>query len=518
MSSDPWVHLPAADAERLDVRADICIVGAGAAGAYMARELAARGRNVVVIEAGATPCVDAETIGFPAVFTPAPYPGAVTGRMFGVGGSTSRWGGLLAPHTTFDVRTGADGGVWQWIVDVVGEESTRVLGVLGYAGGPDFDTFPATRLPPAVLQAISNAFHVQAGLYLPFPRKNLAGLIPSMPGGGPCLILGAVAKRWIIEPGRAGARIAGMTAESVNGRQAHVRADQFVIAAGAIESARILLEIDRSAPQPVLPPATCPGGYLADHLSVAIADAGPLDRTMAARLFAPWFTGPWMHGLRFLERQPAAEAPRCFLHFIFDNDNPGFLLAKDVLVSMQGKRFPKLTPGMVARGLGGLTGLAFGRYVRSRLFIPRGTPVRLQLDIEQPLRRENAVTLSDRRDAHGRLMPHISWSVSDDDHRLIETTARRLLGHWPQAGGVPRLLPRSSSADGTKPHDAYHPVGTCRMTDGPGGVVDRELRVAGIDNAWVASTAVLPGAGTANPTFTLLCLANRLARRLAAHD
>jgi choline dehydrogenase-like flavoprotein len=56
------------------------------------------------------------------------------------------------------------------------------------------------------------------------------------------------------------------------------------------------------------------------------------------------------------------------------------------------------------------------------------------------------------------------------------------------------------------------------MGDGAEGVVDRELRVNGLDNAWVASTAVLPGAGTANPTFTLLCLANRLASRLAAHD
>jgi choline dehydrogenase-like flavoprotein len=219
-----------------------------------------------------------------------------------------------------------------------------------------------------------------------------------------------------------------------------------------------------------------------------------------------------------LKREPAGEAPRCFLHFIFDNENAGFMLAKEVLVAMQGKRIPKLTAGMVARGMGGLVGLAYGRYARSRLFIPRGTPVRLQLDIEQPLRHDNAVTLSDRFDAYGRLMPHIHWSVSADDQRLIEATARRLLGRWPTSPGVPRLEPRASSADGTKPHDAYHPVGTCRMGDGAEGVVDRELRVNGLDNAWVASTAVLPGAGTANPTFTLLCLANRLASRLAAHD
>lgn len=518
MSRRDWLSLPAADSERLDVQTDICIVGAGAAGAYMARQLTACGRKVVVIEAGATPCVDAETIEFPALFTPAPYPGAVSGRMFGIGGSTSRWGGLLAPHSRFDVRARSDVAVWQWIVDVVAAESKSVLGVLGYPAGPDFDTFPAGQIPPSAMQAIGDVFHVQAGLYLPFRLKNLAGLIPAKPGGACRVIAGAVAKRWMIEPGSGGARIAGLVAESRNGRQACIRAQRFVIAAGAIESARILLEIDRSTSRPVLPAASCPGRYLADHLSVAIADADPLDRGVAARLFAPRFTGAWMHGFRFLEREPAADAPRCFLHFIFDNENAGFMLAKEVLVAMQGKRIPKLTAGMVARGMGGLVGLAYGRYARSRLFIPSGTPVRLQLDIEQPLRRDNAVTLSDRLDAHGRLMPHIHWSVSADDHRLIESTARRLLGRWPRSRGLPRLLPRLSSADGTKPHDAYHPVGTCRMGDGAEGVVDRELRVNGLDNAWVASTAVLPGAGTANPTFTLLCLANRLASRLAAHD
>jgi choline dehydrogenase-like flavoprotein len=516
MSHDAWVNLPAVDSERLEVQTDICIVGAGAAGAFLARDLATRGTDVLLVEAGATPCVDAETIEFQAEFSPAPYPGAVSGRMFGLGGSTSRWGGLLAPHSRFDVRDRPDAGVWEWIVNVVAEEAPAVLGALGYPAGPDFDTFPAGRLPLAAFQAIGTDFHIQAGLYLPFPRKNLATLIPAMPFGSCRVIHGAVAKQWTVEPGAGGARLAGMVAESRNGRRVCVRARRFVIAAGAIESARILLEIDRSTPRPVLPPSCCPGRYLADHLSVAIADANPLDRGGAADLFAPWFTGPWMHGFRFLERGPGADAPRCFLHFIFDNENPGFLLAKEVLVAMQGRQFPKLAPGMVVRGFGGLFGLAYGRYARSRLFIPRGTPVRLQLDIEQPPRRGNAITLSDRFDAYGRRVPHIHWSVSEEDRRLIEATTRRLLGRWPRGAGLPRLEPRSWHADGIKPHDAYHPVGTCRMADGPDGVVDRELRVNGIDNAWVASTAVLPGAGTANPTFTLLCLANRLSRRLAS--
>jgi choline dehydrogenase len=68
--------------------------------------------------------------------------------------------------------------------------------------------------------------------------------------------------------------------------------------------------------------------------------------------------------------------------------------------------------------------------------------------------------------------------------------------------------------DGTKIYDAYHPVGTCRMGDDEEAVLTPDMQVRGVDNLWVAGTSVLSSAGSANPTFTALCLAHRLAERL----
>ena len=45
-------------------------------------------------------------------------------------------------------------------------------------------------------------------------------------------------------------------------------------------------------------------------------------------------------------------------------------------------------------------------------------------------------------------------------------------------------------------------------------VVDENLKVWGLENLWVVSTGVLPSAGSANPSFTMLCLADRLAEQL----
>ena len=84
-----------------------------------------------------------------------------------------------------------------------------------------------------------------------------------------------------------------------------------------------------------------------------------------------------------------------------------------------------------------------------------------------------------------------------------------------QRGAATRLRAALGSASSPKPHDVYHPVGTCRMGTDAAAVVDPESRVHGAANLSVASTAVFPSAGTANPTFSMLCLVAALAERLA---
>ena len=60
-------------------------------------------------------------------------------------------------------------------------------------------------------------------------------------------------------------------------------------------------------------------------------------------------------------------------------------------------------------------------------------------------------------------------------------------------------------------------MGTTRMgTDPKISVVDPELRVHGVPNLFMAGASVFPTSGCANPTFTIVALSIRLARRLAA--
>ena len=60
-----------------------------------------------------------------------------------------------------------------------------------------------------------------------------------------------------------------------------------------------------------------------------------------------------------------------------------------------------------------------------------------------------------------------------------------------------------------------HHMGTTRMHDDPRqGVVDRNSKVHGVDNLYVAGSSVFPTSGAANPTLTLVALTLRLADHL----
>jgi choline dehydrogenase-like flavoprotein len=58
----------------------------------------------------------------------------------------------------------------------------------------------------------------------------------------------------------------------------------------------------------------------------------------------------------------------------------------------------------------------------------------------------------------------------------------------------------------------YHPCCITSRDSRPSqGVLEEDLSVHQIDNLWACSAAVLPSAGTANLTFSLLCLLEQRA-------
>ena len=126
----------------------------------------------------------------------------------------------------------------------------------------------------------------------------------------------------------------------------------------------------------------------------------------------------------------------------------------------------------------------------------------------------NRVLLTGERDAAGFYRPSVRCVFNAGDFLNVETTLR-LLGESlieSRKGRVRihnNLLYRRTYGGG-------HIMGTTRMgTSRSTSVVDRDCRVHGYRNLFVAGSSVFPTGGYANPTLTIVALSLRLADTLA---
>jgi choline dehydrogenase-like flavoprotein len=425
------------------------------------------------------------------------------------------------PHSKHDLQAcDVHKSTWEMIVKRANGQVRDVLSSLGYKRDLDFEEYPRQLLPSAYAKLAQAGIDVHSNLIMPFRRKNFSRLWADISFlQRSKMFLNATAKTWTLTSGQGGSLlVTGLESFSRSGKSVKISAQRYIIAAGAIESARILLEVDRASGQKIFNPRAMPGRFLADHISLPIAEVAREDRNKAREMFGPRFVDGWMRSFRFLISSAPSGEPRGFCHLIFEQDDAGFKVAKELLGALQARRLPDLTVVNLLRGTGGLSALAYSRLFRSRLHIPNDTPVRLQLDIEQSPSTDNRITLSEEMDAFGRPRVKVDWSIGEGDIRSMATAAKRVLSLWPNHGGdLPRLNPLGVAQGLIKPYDAYHPVGTCSMGDGDNAVVDFGLKVINTENLWSVSTGVLPTAGTANPTLTVLCLARELADRFSRH-
>jgi choline dehydrogenase-like flavoprotein len=111
----------------------------------------------------------------------------------------------------------------------------------------------------------------------------------------------------------------------------------------------------------------------------------------------------------------------------------------------------------------------------------------------------------------------IDWRRSDDDIAAIQRAFVLLRRTFERSGRCrlefddEQLLRRVSRA---APLGGHH-LGTTRMAaNARAGVVDTNCAVFDLPNLYVASSAVFPTGGHANPTLAIVALAVRLARHL----
>lgn len=557
---------------------DLVIVGGGPAGLTIAREFIGTSTRVLVLESGLldeTPShaalAELESLGEPR--TPAQQKKRIAFhgenssiwshelqpygvRCRALGGSTHAWAGKSAAFDPIDFakRSWVPHSGWPIARDSLDGYLDRAAKVLNL--GPNsyderlWDLISVPRPQPLLDTEGLRSFFWQ------FARSRLDPLdimrfgreFVTLQADNVRVLLNATVTQIGITAD--GCSFDGLEMSTILGAPYKVKARSAVIAASAIENARLLLASNTVQPRGIGNAHDLVGRFLMDHAVARVGRFKLDDMVPVIRRFGFYGvrhdgrTHMYMHGLAPTPAvQEREQLLNSAIYFMAERspDDPWDALKRLVrrksFYPVQDVRSVMSGAGLLAKGLGmmALSSNAFPTVLKNLIvdaairhipnfvveeFQNRGLPHKLtgvSIDVisEQRPDRDSRIALSERTDRLGVPLARVDWRINHDEHRTIVRLAHLTRDVFARAG-LPEPILEPWVAEGRVEDSAIidfaHTSGTTRMSDNPqSGVVDVNCQIHGVRGLYVAGASTFPTSGHANPTLMILALAIRLA-------
>lgn len=518
------------------IEAELCIVGAGAAGITLAQEFVGSSVNVCVIESG-----DIEF----NWQTQALYEGANVGlRYFDLdvcqlryfGGNTNAWGGWCRPldPIDFEHRPWVEHSGWPFSEKEL-RPYYRDAHALCEIPRDDYDSLrAAAEIGHARARLLSfDPEKVETSIYR-FSSPTRFGqvyreLLRKAANVRCYLNANALALRTTPDT----RRVTHLAVGCLSGTRFGVAAKEYVLAAGGIENTRLLLLSNDVAAGGVGNQHDLVGRYFMEHphtkrrliatrrsMPSALYGLAFRDAAISARLALP---------VELQEREGFLNYSGNIHPQYFCHDAAGWLAFRKLVLSVDPARrsdpyvrFPPygrrgLTLGEIwdfVRQFDKATTAAFLQYFQPNRFISSYV---LESKSEQAPNPDSRVSLDHPRDAFGLNRVKLDWRTLPIDRRTV-IRAEEILDREFRRLGVGALAPLAPAELESWPKNlegGWHQIGTTRMHEDPKrGVVDANGRVHGVANLFVAGSSIFPTGGAAPPTLTIVALTLRLAAHL----
>ena len=520
------------------IETDVCIIGGGTAGITLALEFDKYPFRTCLIESGGfrpnAPTQDlyrGESVGLPYEFGD----GCRT-RYFG--GSSNCWGGWCRPmeEEDFAQREWVPNSGWPFAKSELVPYYERTQGILKLASS-QFDT-------DSWIEAIGSP-EVRK---IPFVTGRVVDGISQF---SPPVRFGKLYRRQLARSKKVSVylyanavdlqtdgsqTVRRLKVKTLSGREAIVSAKVFILAAGGIENARLLLASNSDWPSGLGNHNDLVGRFFMDH-----------PRLFSGRIR---FRENWARNLLYdfkyhyhnkeiaahgtcvaaqFAIAPAVRAEEkllnarvCFSSVLPGEESPAaeILLRTRRRFRRREKTSQSFTQDMLALAARPFDATSFvlAHYLNLRSLIKHS---RFQAIVEPIPDRDSRVMLSQQRDRLGMNRVRVDWRLGDLVKRTFDRTLAIVAEELSLAdvadvdldpsienGGWPKTFEK----EGT-----FHHMGTTRMHDSAKqGVVDRNCRLHGTNNLYVAGSSVFPTAGANFPTITIVALALRLADHVAA--
>jgi choline dehydrogenase-like flavoprotein/diketogulonate reductase-like aldo/keto reductase len=512
-------------ASPVPAHADVCIIGAGAAGILLATELAKARRRVILLEGGGRQQEQRSQDIYRSEITGLPYAGIHNGRFRTYGGTTTQWGGQILELDDFDFepRQHVTGTGWPFPKSFltgyyeralhfeglrrVERQDSRVWAALNLTSpdlGPEFFMQYSRWCPERNFAELHSRALTESRSLTVYFHANFVGFVLNDPKTA----------------------IQAVKVRSFTGREESFTADRFILCTGGIESIRLLLQplAEGAAPWQA---SGLLGRHYQDHISlngIPIKDI----RLQPAHRYFGYVT---VDGFRYHNkvRLSLAEQKAHETLNVAGTINPfrkeNKARDKAFLTLRQMIRKRKLSSlSETARTAWYLPGITTGWLAyRFRDEAASWERTMLTLHCEQSPTSGSAVTLSEERDEFGLLRTRLDWEIGTHEIHSMRTYLR-LATSACERGGFARIeTPRGFFEDDAVVRamcgDSNHHMGGTRMSSSPlNGIVDADLKLHGIANGYVCSSSVFPSSGFSNPTHTVLALAMRLSDHIAQRN
>ena len=500
----------------INFTADICIIGSGAASLAMLTRLYSTKYKVLVIEAGDENITEQSQQLYDVITPYHPFDGARNGRFRVFGGSTTRWGGQSLPidKIDFEPREWLPNSGWPISYDTIANYYAEVDNFLDlHSNSYEDDIYALLAKSP---MPVTEELKLKFSKWSPTPnlREKYRGKINNSTNVF-LLKNASVTNLKLTEDFSA---VDTVTIKNINSKVGTVKAKNYILACGGIENARLLLASNLELNTGIGNTYDLVGRFLQDHPNAEVGNLIPTSKNNQAYL--NYF---YVKKTRFLPRFFFSEIFQASKKILNTNayiqfqsqDNDAFSIAKEIYrKQIRGElSLSELKLALkLIKELPELLSMAKHYYINNKVFTPKAL-AKLHIIMETPPLWENCISLSAELDRLGTPKAIIKWKVDEKVHHTLLECTHVLKSYFASSNMgevvVEKWLYTENWADNIK--DAKHHIGTTRMANSKEkGVVDKNCKVFGTDNLYIAGSSVFPTSGHSNPTATIIALSLRL--------